>query len=211
MKEMADIAPARHPTSFRIAHFVFLTAIMLLIITGLYIHFPFLDNGGGFLMILMRGIHLFSAFTFTATIIFRVIFMFAGKDRDWAAFLPNWNDVLLLPQIVTHYMHFGAMPRLTKKYNPLQMMVYAAIFLLALFQILSGFAMMYPDGWLAWFNYGVFGTEYNTRIAHYIIMWLFVMFISVHLYLGIRDAFDEMREMHLVPESSEKKAEEAAR
>ena len=205
---MAKTEPARHPTSFRIVHLLMMLAILLLIITGFYIHNPFLDNGGGFLMILMRGIHLFSAFIFTASVIFRVIFMFAGRDRDWKAFLPSWNDVLVLPKVAAHYLHMGDMPRLRKKYNPLQMMAYTAIFLLALFQILSGFAMLYPDSWLSWFNYGVFGTEYNTRIAHYIITWLFVMFISVHLYLGIRDSFNEMRQMHLIPESGGKKSAE---
>jgi Ni/Fe-hydrogenase 1 B-type cytochrome subunit len=187
-----------------------MVSILLLIITGFYIHYPFLDNGGGFLMILMRGIHIFAAFTFTAAVIIRVIFMFFGKDRDWASFLPNWHDVLLLPRVIGHYLHLGDMPRLKKKYNPLQMMAYTAIFLLAIFQILSGFAMMYPDGWLSWFNYGVFGTEYNTRIAHYIINWLFVLFISVHLYLGIRDSFKEMKEMHLIPDSSKEKTRENA-
>jgi len=210
MANNIEVSKQRHPTSFRIAHVVIMLSILLLIITGFYIHYPFLGSGGGFLMTLMRGIHFFAAFVFTIAVIFRVIFMFFGKDRDWASFLPHWNDVLLLPKVVCHYLHLCDMPRLKKKYNPLQMMAYTAIFLLAIFQILSGFAMMYPDGWLSWFNYGVFGTEYNTRIAHYIINWLFVLFISVHLYLGIRDSFNEMKEMHLIPDSSKDKAQEKA-
>ena len=78
------------------------------------------------------------------------------------------------------------------------MMTYTAVFLLAILQIFFGFALMYPDGWLAWLNYGIFGTEVNTRIAHYIINWVFVLFLVVHTYLAIRDSFKDTKEVFMV-------------
>jgi Ni/Fe-hydrogenase 1 B-type cytochrome subunit len=129
--------------------------------------------------------------------------MFFGRNRDWFYFLPNWNDIKLLPKVVTYYLHLGDMPKLIKKYNPLQMMAYTAIFLLGLFQILLGFALMYPDGPLSWFNYGVFGTEVNTRIAHYIINWIFILFIIVHTYLAIRESLKETKEVFMLGSAEE--------
>jgi len=198
----------RHPKLFLILLRLILIAALLLIITGFYIHYPFIDNGWGFLMILMRGVHIFAAGIFSISIVLRVILMFFGKHRDWSSFLPNWQDIKMLPKVLTYYMHLNNMPKLIKKYNPLQMMVYTAVFLLALFQIISGFAMMYPDGPLAWFNYGIFGTEVNTRIAHYIVNWIFVLFLIIHTYLAIRDATAETKEVFMLG-SAEGKQETA--
>ena len=198
------VQKARHPLVFLILLRLILVSALLLIITGLYIHRPFIDNGWGFLMILMRGVHVFAAGILTISVVLRVILMFFGKYRDWSSFLPNWKDITVLPKVVAHYMHLRAMPELTKKYNPLQMMTYTAIFMLAIFQIISGFAMMYPDGWLAWLNYGIFGTEVNTRIAHYIINWIFILFLIIHTYLAIRDSLNETKEVFMLGSSEEK-------
>ena len=171
----SDVQQKRHPLVFLILLRLILVSVLLLIVTGLYIHYPFINNGGGFLMSLMRGVHFFAAGILTISVVLRVILMFFGKNRDWSSFLWNFRDIALLPKVILHYMHLGDMPKLTKKYNPLQMLTYTFIFLLAIFQIVFGFALMYPDGWLGWLNYGIFGTEVNTRIAHYITMWIFVL------------------------------------
>jgi Ni/Fe-hydrogenase 1 B-type cytochrome subunit len=202
---MANGENVKHPARFRLLHVLILSSILLLIGTGFYIHYPFFDNGWGFLMAMCRGVHFFAAAVLTISVVVRVIMMFVGKQRDWDSFIPTIKDFILLPRVIGHYAHLCDMPATSKKYNPMQMMAYGTVFLLALFQIISGLAMLYPDGWLSWFNYGIFGTEVNTRIAHYIINWVFLIFIVIHLYLGIRDAFDEMKDMHMLPDSSEDK------
>ncbi|MFC1875202.1 cytochrome b/b6 domain-containing protein [Chloroflexota bacterium] len=199
----SDVQEKRHPTVFLILLRLILVSVILLIITGLYIHYPFIDNGGGFLMSLLRGVHFFAAGILTISVVLRVILMFFGKNRDWSSFLWNFRDIALLPKVILHYMHLGNMPKLTKKYNPLQMLTYTFIFLLAIFQIFFGFALMYPDGWLGWLNYGIFGTEVNTRIAHYITMWIFVLFLIVHTYLVVKDSFKETKEIFMVEGSEE--------
>ena len=193
---------ARHPTKFRVLHMFIMASILLLIISGFYIHRPLIDNGWGFLMAMMRGVHFAAAGILIVSVVLRTIFMFVGKDRDWSSFVPGIRDILLLPKTLCHYMHLCDMPETSKKYNPLQLTVYGTIFLLVLFQIISGFAMLYPNGWLSWFNYGIFGSEVNTRIAHYIISWAIVLYTMFHLYLGIRDVFHEMKGMHVLPDST---------
>ena len=190
--------------AFRILHEVIIVSIILLIITGFYIHRPFV-GGGGFLMSLTRGVHFFFAIVLTIAVLVRIISMFVGKERDWSSFIPTWSDIKLLPKIIAYYAYIGKEPALKKKYNPLQMISYCLAFLLIIFQIISGLALKYPDGAFSWFNYGLFNNEIEVRIAHFIVNWLFVMFIMIHIYLTIREKFHEIKEMHLLSGTEENK------
>jgi Ni/Fe-hydrogenase 1 B-type cytochrome subunit len=188
---------ARHPMSFRILHELIMVSIMLLIITGFYIHRPFV-GGAGFLMSLMRGVYFFFAIVLIITTVARVVAMFVGKDRDWRSFIPNGADLKLLPKTINYYAYIGKEPELKKKYNPLQMISYCVVFIFIIFQILSGIALKYPDGAFSWFNYGWLNNEIETRMAHFVVMWLFIMFMMIHVYLTIREKFSEIKEMHLL-------------
>jgi Ni/Fe-hydrogenase 1 B-type cytochrome subunit len=199
---------ARHPLSYRILHEVIIWSIVALIATGFYIHSPFV-GGGGFLMALVRGIHFFFAVVLIISVVVRILAMFIGRDRDWRSFVPTGSDFKLLPRIINYYAYLGDEPKLKKKYNPLQMISYCLAFALIVFQILSGLALNYPDGALAWFNYGWFNNEIEVRMAHYVVTWLFIMFIMIHVYLTVREKFSEIKEMHLYS-AEETEAEEKA-
>jgi Ni/Fe-hydrogenase 1 B-type cytochrome subunit len=187
----------RHPLSFRILHELIIVSVILLIITGFYIHRPFI-GGAGFLMSLTRGVHFFFAAVLVIAAVVRIISMFVGKNRDWRSFIPTWADFKLLPRIITYYAYMSKEPELKKKYNPLQMISYCLAFILVIFQIISGLAMKYPDGAFSWFNYGLFNNEIEVRIAHFVVTWLFIMFLMIHVYLTIREKFSEIKEMHLL-------------
>jgi len=192
----------RHHLSFRILHELIITAIILLIITGFYIHRPFV-GGGGFLMSLVRGVHFFAAGILIIAAVLRILGMFFGRNRDWRSFIPTFADVKMLPNVINYYAYLGKEPDIKKKYNPLQMISYCLAFVLVVFQIVSGFALQYPDGWLRWFNYGLFNNEVQVRMAHYVINWLFIMFLMIHVYLTIREKVSEIKEMHLLSGSEE--------
>lgn len=198
----AKIPP--RPLSFSILHGTLMAAILFLVVTGFYIHRPFVADGGGFLMSLMRGVHFFAAAVLIIAVVLRITAMFVGANRDWRFFIPNVEDMKLIPKVIVHYLRLGAMPTLKKRYNPLQMISYVIVILMAIFQIITGFALLYPDGWLRGLNYGLFSSEIGTRVCHHIFAWLFVIFLIVHVYLGIRDSFQEMKEMHLLAEGQEK-------
>jgi Ni,Fe-hydrogenase I cytochrome b subunit len=83
------------------------------------------------------------------------------------------------------------------------MLTYSLAFVLIIFQILSGLALQYPDGAFSWFNYGWFNNEIEARIAHFVVMWLFIMFMMIHVYLSIREAFSEIKQMHLLSGNDE--------
>ena len=198
----------RHPVAFRILHLMIVFSILLLVITGFYIHRSFI-GGGGFLMSLVRGVHFFAAAVLIIAAVFRIIGMFFGRNRDWRSFIPTFADIKLLPRTINYYAYLAKEPEIKKKYNPLQMISYSLVFVLVVFQIVSGFALQYPDGWLSWFNYGLFNNEIQVRMAHFIVNWLFVMFLMIHVYLGIREKFDEIKEMYMLPEAEESGQEAA--
>jgi Ni/Fe-hydrogenase 1 B-type cytochrome subunit len=195
---------ARHPMSFRILHELIMVSILLLIITGFYIHRPFV-GGAGFLMSLMRGVHFFFAIVLIITTVARVVTMFVGKDRDWRSFIPTGADFKLLPKTIKYYTYIGKEPELKKKYNPLQMLSYCIAFIFIIFQIISGLALQNPDGAFGWFNYVWFNNEIEVRMAHFVVTWLFIMFMMIHVYLTIREKFSEIKEMHLLSSTEENK------
>jgi len=198
----------RHPLVFRILHLITVISVMLLIITGFYIHRPFI-GGGGFLMSLVRGAHFFFAAALIIATIWRLLGMFFGRNRDWRSFIPTFNDIKLLPRTINYYAYMAEEPDAKKKYNSLQMLAYSLVFVLVIFQIVSGLALQYPDGWLRWFNYGIFQNEIQVRVAHYVVNWLFIMFLMIHVYLGMREKFSEIREMYMLPGAEESRRQTA--
>jgi Ni/Fe-hydrogenase 1 B-type cytochrome subunit len=192
----------RHPTLFRWTHIAFVSSILLLVLTGFYIHMPFV-GGGGFFMSLTRGVHFFLAGVLIISAVVRIPSMFIGRNRDWKAFLPTFYDFKLFPKIIKYYTYLGPEAKTKKKYNPMQMCSYCAVFVLIIFQIVSGLALLHPDGGMAWFTFGIFGNEINVRIAHYIVNWAFVLFILIHAYLALREDPIEIENMYLLGKTEE--------
>ena len=176
-----------------------MTSIIILIVTGFYIHRPFVADGGGFLMSLMRGVHLFAAGLLIFVVLLRILGTFTGPYRDWPSYLLRGEDWRIMPKVIAYYLYLGPMPDATRKYNSFQMLTYIWLLLLVFFQIITGFALQYPDGWLSWFTYGIFNNEIEVRLAHYIITWLFLLFILIHTHMGIRESSHMMKEIHLLP------------
>jgi Ni/Fe-hydrogenase 1 B-type cytochrome subunit len=189
----------RHPKSYRILHECIMTSVLFLILTGLYIHRPFFGNGGGFLMTLDRGVHFFFAGVLIIAGILRIILLFCGPNRDIKTFVVTTSDIKKIPAVIKYYALFTAEPPTEKKYNPLQMATYGVTFLMVLFQILSGIALLNPPGGPFHFlNYGIFASEIGTRICHYVVTWLFLIFLIIHVYLAIRESFTEIKQIHLL-------------
>lgn len=43
----------------------------------------------------------------------------------------------------------------------------------------------------------------HPSVAHFVVTWLFIMFLMIHVYLTIREKFAEIKEMHLLSEAEE--------
>lgn len=178
----------------RIDHWVRATSIFLLIFTGFYIHTPFIRGREGFLMATMRLIHFISAYILVLGIFLRIYFSFR-KDiiGDWKEFNPirNFKN---LPDIIGYYLFLKNTHKDYPRYNPLQASIYYALAVLILLQAITGFAIYGGAPFLhsafGWVNV-LLGGETYTRIVHYIITWVFVIFIPMHIYMGILQTLEK--------------------
>ncbi|AXH09485.1 Ni/Fe-hydrogenase, b-type cytochrome subunit [Malaciobacter halophilus] len=185
----------------RVTHWVRAVAIVILTASGFYIAYPFIapaHNGGepvNFLNALFRSWHVIFGFLLIAVTIGKFYLFFFDKQSDIerASFKDFINPVVWIKQI-KYYLLVGKHPHGKGVYNPLQFMaylgVYGAIILISLTGLIlyihvyhEGMGGMLYDilrpvevmmGGLAW-----------VRELHHIAMWIFIIFLPIHIYLAI--------------------------
>lgn len=182
----------------RSMHWLAVAAIVTLAVTGLYIGKPFFfpaarDTGPHFMMGWMRFLHFAAAGVLVATAIVRLYWLFIGnRYARWRALFPltprRLRDV---GGVVKYYLMVGEEPHYLG-HNPLQQLAYTAIYGLAGIMVLTGFALYgqaNPGGFFA----GAFGWVVSlcgglqaVRVVHYVLTWVFVIFVPVHVYLALR-------------------------
>ena len=182
-----------HPLPFVVTHWINLICMILLIITGFYIHFPFVAGWMG----VVRGLHVFCGVVILLNLIVRVILAFiikdtqrggtrGGLDRDIKNFLPSSaNRHQFIPWIKYYLFIKKDHPKGTKYGSP-QKLCYFLIPFLILASAYTGFAL-----WETTADWGIFawgtqlvGGAMNMRIIHYFLMWIFIIFIIIHVYLA---------------------------
>ncbi|HBG04267.1 MAG: iron hydrogenase [Geobacteraceae bacterium GWC2_58_44] len=143
----------------------------------------------------LRLTHFVAAWLFLCTAIIRVagLFLASNKFQRWDALFPvRARDLRNLLQVAKNYLfcRFDRGPHYIG-HNPLQQVAYTAIYGVGMAALVTGFALyaLYaPDHWL--FHYLIWignlvGVQY-LRLAHLLIMWVFLAFIPIHVYLSIR-------------------------
>lgn len=153
-----------------------------------------LASGASYLNYL-RLIHFVAAWLFLCTAIIRAagLVLASNKFQRWDALFPvRPRDLKNLFQVAQNYLfcRFDRGPHYVG-HNPLQQVAYTGIYAVGMAALLTGFALyaLYaPDYWLfqplIWFAHLV-GVQY-LRLAHLLIMWVFLAFIPIHVYLAIR-------------------------
>ena len=176
----------------RIFHWVFALSIFILFVTGYYIHNPFtLGPWEGvptnFLMAKIRYIHFLASYFFLAALLLRLYLLFFGNQyerfTDFIILRPR--NILRLFHTVKAYLYIGP----HKSYgghNPLAGTVYLLVILMSIFMAVSGLYMLYPEGGF-WQSIGIFlfGTQEVARLFHYLLFWIYLVFVMVHIYLVI--------------------------
>lgn len=190
-----------HPLVFVITHWINLLAMVFLVLSGFYIHFPIF----GGLMGLARGTHFFWMFVLLINLIVRIVLAFFVKD----AVMPNTREVELdiknwLPQEanrhqfipwVKYYLFMKKEHPISGKYGVLQKIAYIATPFLILAAAYSGFALWAPTSEWGFFKAGtdfvasLFGAggggdPMPMRILHYFVMWVILIFTAAHAYLA---------------------------
>ncbi len=180
----------------RIFHWLNALTTLLLIVTGLIIANPPAIQTGqeasySYWFGTVRFIHFASAYVFVANFALRIYWLVVGNKyerlynfipwgkRFWSEFWKVIRMDLLLQRNKQH-MSIG--------HNPVAALSYFVIFICMLLMTVTGFAI-YSDmstvafaSWFHWFS-DLVGGDIITRVIHHWVMWVFILFILVHLYL----------------------------
>jgi Ni/Fe-hydrogenase 1 B-type cytochrome subunit len=199
---MSAPAVAREPVyvwdlTVRITHWTIAASIVVLSVTGFYIGWPFLIAAGPatevFIMGWMRIVHFYAAVAFTAAVIARVIWMFAGPPLvRWTQFVPTTRERFRdMWETFKFYIFIKAEPPPSVGHNALAGAAYLAIFGLYFGMIATGWGLYAID---ARFDstsriflpfLALFGGPQTSRWLHHVGMWLLLGFVIQHVYSSI--------------------------
>jgi Ni/Fe-hydrogenase b-type cytochrome subunit len=183
----------------RAMHWTAVAAIVVLVVTGFYIGRPYFVTSGEasshYLMGWVRFLHFAAAGVFVATAIVRVYWLIAGNQFErWRALFPyHWKDWINLVRQVKYYLMIQ--PERAPQYlghNPLQQLSYTGLYLIAVVQVATGFAMYgqsRPGGfWYTLFGWVIplLGGIQMAHFVHHLLTWVFLIFLPIHLYLALR-------------------------
>jgi len=208
---MAHLAHYRqaHPIPFVITHWINLIAMVCLIITGFYIHFPFVSGFMG----VARGAHLFFGFTLFINCVVRVILAFVLKsspfggsrelDKDYKTFLPQKENRHQMGAWIKYYLFMKKDHPLGAKYGVLQKIFYVLIPFLILIMFITGLCLWSPTMDLTPFANitALVGGAMMMRIIHYYLMWGFILFTFIHVYLASIEGLGPVKLMFFRKES----------
>ena len=176
-----------------VEHWTRVVAIAVLILTGIYIHTPFLSGGpNSTIMASMRFFHFTFAYILILGLVIRVYMAFRSTfDADWKDFslVENLKNV---PDVLGYYLFIKGSHKEYRRYNPLQALAYLFTGVVIIFAALTGAAIYHgnlfgilpcPDSF-RWVS-NMLGGESYTRIWHILAMWYFIIFVLIHMYLAI--------------------------
>ncbi len=175
-------------------------SIVTLAVTGFFIGRPYFMAGGEagspYVMGTVRFVHYVAAALLVMTGIVRIYWLFAGnKFERWRALFPvTRTDIRNLLRQIRHYAlldKHGQEPHYLG-HNPLQQLSYTGMYVLALVEVITGFALYVqatPQSWgfqlMGWVIPGLGGLQ-TVRFIHHVTTWLFLAFIPMHVYFATR-------------------------
>lgn len=179
--------------TFRIDHWIRFISIVLLVFTGFYIHWPFINGGpGSFLMAWMRFFHFLAAYALILGLVVRLYLAFNSRfSSDWKDF-GIMKNLAGVPDILGYYLFIKKTHKDYGRYNPLQALAYLFMAFMIIFTGLTGAALYKGNlfgvinaasgfGWVS----RMLGGESYVRIWHFLSMWIFIIFILVHVYMSL--------------------------
>ena len=177
---------------FVITHWINLVAMVLLIFTGFYIHYPFF---WGFES-MARGLHVFFGFVLFINCICRLIMAFIVKSSptggtrkqvtDYKTWLPQKDNLHQGPQWIKYYLFFKKDHPLSAKLGVPQKISYLCIPVLIIFMFFTGLCLWPPCANMPLFEAAIagLGGAMSVRIIHYFMMFVFIAFTLLHAYLA---------------------------
>lgn len=192
-------------------HFQHVACMILLGLSGMYIRF--VDRffiHATWTRDFLQVIHYVAMIIVTINLVWRLWYAFYSKRRDYKEFAITKRDVVNLFNVVMYYAFIKPSKPHLDKYNIMQKAVYIAFAPMLALQALTGFALLefwnipltrfIPGGpftmsqaILGW-NVGALVGDLAlvvawTRVIHYTLNWLFIIFTTIHVYLSVSEDF----------------------
>ena len=184
-----------HPLPFRITHWINLVAMVFLIISGCIIHFPFVPGVMG----VARGAHILFGFVLTINCLVRVIMAFVVKSaptggtravvKDYKTWLPQADNRHQLGAWIKYYLFMKKDHPQSAKLGVPQKISYLLIPVLILIMFLTGLCIWGPTMVATAGLTAALGGTMAVRIIHYFMMFVFIIFIFIHVYLANIEGF----------------------
>ena len=176
----------------RLYHWAFVLSIIFLVTTGIYINGPWsetmLEGSASFPMAWMRYVHFTAGYVFTAAVLARIfLYVFGNAQERVTDILPvTGRNIQNLFKTLMQYSYISDEHDERLGHNVLAGITYLITIIAALFQLISGFYMLYPEA-MTWQGWGVaiFGNQQEARFIHHLLMWWFIIFAVIHIYLVI--------------------------
>ncbi len=182
--------------AIRIFHWLRALSILVLVITGFYIAWPFLvapDSSDILVQGWIRLVHLVFGFILCAITLARVyLYFFSHSDIERR----SMQDVMSLNSWIVQLKSYRWTGHLDKKgvYGPLQYVTYFAVSVVAILICITGivlYANVYHQGlggllggfanWVV----AMMGGLAPVRIWHHYFTWVFIIFVVIHVYMAI--------------------------
>ena len=191
---MAHLAHYReaHPLPMRITHWINLSCMVLLILSGFLIHFPFWAALTG----VARGLHVFCGIVLLVNCIVRYVLAFLvtsaptggtrNRIRDYKTWMPQDDNKHQLIPWIKYYLFMKKDHPLSAKLGVPQKISYLFIPVLIIVMFYTGMCLWVPTMNLPFFAAGtnLVGGLMSMRIIHYFMMYIFIIFMFIHVYLA---------------------------
>ena len=179
-----------HPLPFVITHWINLVAMILLIITGILIHFPAVAGTMG----ISRGVHIFFGIVIFINCIVRIILSFIVKSaptggtrktvKDYKTWLPQKDNRHQAGAWVKYYLFAKKDHPLGAKLGVPQKLSYLLIPILIIIMFITGLCLWSTTADFMAPLTNLLGGAMSVRLIHYILMYLFIIFMFIHVYLA---------------------------
>ena len=180
-----------HPLPFVITHWINLVSMIFLIITGFVIHFPIPAIMG-----ICRGLHIFFGFVIFINCLARILMSFFVKSAptggtreqvaDFKTWLPQKDNRHQAGAWIKYYLFVKKDHPLSAKLGVPQKLSYLLIPILIILMFITGLCLWPPTAtsdFCLWIL-GAWGGAMSVRIIHYFGMFVFIIFIFIHVYLA---------------------------
>ncbi len=182
--------------AIRVFHWLRALSILVLVITGFYIAWPFLvapSNSDVLVQGWVRFTHLVFGFLLCAITLVRVyLYFFSRSDIERR----SMKDVMSVKSWIVQLKSYLWMGHLHKKgiYGPLQYVTYLAVSIVAILICITGIALhanVYHEGlggllkgFADWVT-AIMGGQAPVRIWHHYLTWVFIIFTMIHVYMAV--------------------------